>query len=73
MYAAIKKVPKDSIDSEVDCRLREVDLYHVKNALVGTFSGGMKRRMSLAISVVGDPKIVILDEPTTGMDPKARR
>lgn len=73
MYAAIKEVPWYLIEEEVDNRLREVDLMHVKNAQIGTFSGGMKRRVSLAISAVGDPKIIILDEPTTGMDPKARR
>ena len=73
MYAAIKEVPWYRIEEEVDNRLREVDLMHVKNAQIGTFSGGMKRRVSLAISAVGDPKIIILDEPTTGMDPKARR
>jgi ABC-type multidrug transport system ATPase subunit len=37
--------------------------------MVGTFSGGMKRRMSVAISGLGDPKVIFLDEPTTGMDP----
>ena len=73
MYAAIKEVPWYRIEEEVDNRLREVDLMHVKNAQIGTFSGGMKRRVSLAISAIGDPKIIILDEPTTGMDPKARR
>lgn len=43
------------------------------NAQVQTFSGGMKRRLSLIISSLGDPKILFLDEPTTGMDPKSRR
>lgn len=54
-------------------RLKDVDLNHVKDAQISTFSGGMKRRVSLAISAIGNPKIIILDEPTTGMDPKARR
>ena len=45
----------------------------MKNARAGTFSGGMKRRLSMAIAFIGDPKIVFLDEPTTGMDPKNRR
>ena len=73
MYAAVKEVPWYLIEEEVDNRLREVDLMHVKNAQIGTFSGGMKRRVSLAISAVGYPRVIILDEPTTGMDPKARR
>jgi len=36
-------------------------------------SGGMKRRISLAISAIGNPKIIFMDEPTTGMDPKTKR
>lgn len=71
MYASIKGVL--DIEKEVDDRLRDVDLLHVKNAQICTFSGGMKRRVSLAISAIGNPKVIILDEPTTGMDPKARR
>lgn len=39
------------------------------NARIGTFSGGMKRRVSLAISGIGNPKIIFMDEPTSGMDP----
>ena len=54
-------------------------MLHVKNGLAKTFSGGkignkgMKRRLSLAISTIGNPKLIILDEPTTGMDPRAKR
>ena len=45
----------------------------VANHRVKTFSGGMKRRLSVAMSLLGDPKVMFLDEPTTGMDPKIRR
>ena len=50
-----------------------MELLEKKHSLVSTLSGGQKRRVSLAISAIGDPKIIILDEPTTGMDPKTRR
>ena len=45
----------------------------VANHRVKTFSGGMKRRLSVALSFLGDPHVIFLDEPTTGMDPKIRR
>lgn len=48
-------------------------LLEVKHARVMNFSGGMKRRLSVAISSIGDPRIIFLDEPTTGMDPVSRR
>ena len=54
-------------------RLDNVGLKHVAEARVRTFSGGMKRRLSIAVSGIGNPKILFLDEPTTGMDPKSRR
>lgn len=41
-------------------------------ARTGTFSGGMRRRLSVAIALLGDPKVIYLDEPTTGMDPVSR-
>jgi len=43
-----------------------------KECFVSTLSGGQKRRLSVAISAIGDPRVIFLDEPTTGMDPKTR-
>jgi ABC-type multidrug transport system ATPase subunit len=41
--------------------------------MVGKYSGGMRRRISVALSTMGDPKVILMDEPTTGMDPVSRR
>ena len=49
-----------------------VDLAEKKDHLIGHLSGGMKRRLSIAISAMGDPKIIIFDEPTNGLDPLKR-
>lgn len=53
--------------------MRDVYLERYRNFKVKSLSGGMKRRLSVAISLVGNPKIVYLDEPTTGLDPENRR
>ena len=49
----------------VDAALQSVNLLHVANKQAGKYSGGMKRRLSVAISFVGNPKVVYLDEPST--------
>ena len=53
--------------------MAEVHLSEFANLKSTALSGGMKRRLSVAIALVGDPKIVFLDEPTTGLDPENRR
>jgi len=59
--------------SETDRLLRQVNLRASADKLVSELSGGMKRRLSLSISMVGSPKFVLLDEPTTGLDPVSRQ
>ena len=54
-------------------RLKEVGLLDSANLQVGKYSGGMRRRMSVALSTIGDPNLILMDEPTTGMDPVSRR
>ena len=73
IFSMIKGVHPDDIDAMTDDLLESVGLLQVKNARVMNFSGGMKRRLSVAISSIGDPRIIFLDEPTTGMDPVSRR
>jgi ABC-type multidrug transport system ATPase subunit len=72
LYARLKEVRGFEIGPQVDELLRQVDLLDVANNRVETFSGGMKRRLSVAIACVGDPMILVLDECTTGMDPVHR-
>eukprot|EP00667_Euglena_gracilis_P004814 EG_transcript_4844 len=59
--------------AEVERLLAQVGLTTAGGDATRTYSGGMKRRLSVAIANIGDPKVMILDEPTTGMDPHSRR
>ncbi len=66
------KERKQYIASEIDTLLRAVELDDVPNRKIGALSGGMKQRLALAQAVLGDSKILVLDEPTAGLDPKQR-
>ncbi|KAJ6375673.1 hypothetical protein OIU77_000612 [Salix suchowensis] len=73
LFASIKGLPPASIKSVAQESLAKVKLTESARVRSRSYSGGMRRRLSVAIALLGDPKLVILDEPTTGMDPISRR
>ena len=70
--AELKALPPDLIGGKTEELLRLVELYEVRNKKIKTFSGGMLRRLGIAQAMLNDPEILILDEPTAGLDPKER-
>jgi ABC-2 type transport system ATP-binding protein len=52
--------------------LRRFSLHDAADRRAGTYSGGMRRRLDIAMSLIGDPSVIVLDEPTTGLDPESR-
>ena len=70
--ASLKGKKKQDVKDEIDDIIHSVNLWEVRNDCIGTFSGGMKQRTLLAQGLVGDPSILIMDEPTVGLDPKER-
>jgi ABC-type multidrug transport system ATPase subunit len=74
LYASIKGVPRDMVKEAAAAKLREVGLSESDSDRVSSgYSGGMKRRLSLACAMIGQPQVVFLDEASTGVDPVARR
>ncbi|XP_044884672.1 retinal-specific phospholipid-transporting ATPase ABCA4 isoform X3 [Mauremys mutica] len=73
LYARLRGVPAEEIERVADWGIQKLDLQMYADQLAGTYSGGNKRKLSTAISLIGCPPLVLLDEPTTGMDPQSRR
>ncbi|KAF0694082.1 hypothetical protein As57867_014957, partial [Aphanomyces stellatus] len=72
-YGKIKGYTGKALELEVEQKIVEVGLTEKRHVYSNELSGGMKRKLSLAIALLGDSKIVFLDEPTSGMDPYSRR
>lgn len=68
----LKDIPKKQIAAKVNELLESVNLSDVRKKKLGTFSGGMRQRIGIAQALINDPSLLILDEPTAGLDPKER-
>ncbi|OWK10928.1 ABCA3 [Cervus elaphus hippelaphus] len=73
MFARLRGIPERHIGACVENTLRGLLLEPHANKLVRTYSGGNKRKLSTGIALLGEPAVIFLDEPSTGMDPVARR
>ena len=72
-FARIKGIPGTRRPDLINKVIRQLDLIKSRTKLAGNLSGGNKRKLSVAIAIVGSPPIILLDEPSAGMDPEARR
>uniref|UniRef100_A0A9J7YWA7 P-type phospholipid transporter n=1 Tax=Cyprinus carpio carpio TaxID=630221 RepID=A0A9J7YWA7_CYPCA len=72
-YARLRGVPEKEVSMVAEWGVQKLGLVKYSEKSAGTYSGGNKRKLSTAIALIGCPPLVFLDEPTTGMDPKARR
>uniref|UniRef100_A0A663MHJ3 P-type phospholipid transporter n=1 Tax=Athene cunicularia TaxID=194338 RepID=A0A663MHJ3_ATHCN len=72
-YSQLKGRSRDEAEQELETMLEDMGLTHKRNEEAQNLSGGMQRKLSVAIAFVGEAKVVVLDEPTSGVDPYSRR
>jgi len=72
-YASLYGMPKEVAEDRIGKYVSLLGLSNYINRRVRTYSGGLKKKLSIAASLIHDPKVLILDEPTTGLDPSSRR
>uniref|UniRef100_A0A669E0V5 ATP binding cassette subfamily A member 7 n=1 Tax=Oreochromis niloticus TaxID=8128 RepID=A0A669E0V5_ORENI len=73
LYARLRGVPEEFVSKVAQWGVKKLGLTQYADQEAGGYSGGNKRKLSTAISLIGSPPVIFLDEPTTGMDPKAKR
>ena len=72
-YGIIKGAKREKLNDIIESLMEEMHLLEFRDKISGTLSGGNKRKLSVAIALICNPEIILLDEPSTGMDPEARR
>jgi ABC-type multidrug transport system ATPase subunit len=72
-FAVLKGIEEPGVRRDVvEALLRQTNLWDVRGEKLGTFSGGMRQRFGVAVALLGNPKLIIVDEPTAGLDPEER-
>lgn len=69
----LKGMSYQSSKSQASVLMKKLNIDDKRNEMTRKLSGGMKRKLCLAMAIIGNPKVLILDEPTSGMDPESRR
>jgi ABC-2 type transport system ATP-binding protein len=73
LMGELYRLPKAEVTRRITALLTRFDLVDAARTLAATYSGGMTRRLDLAMTLIGEPRVIFLDEPTTGLDPRSRR